>query len=118
MTEPVKRWHMPRGTSISEHEDGEFVLSTDYARLEQECETWKITAAGEMDRRDEMQAERDAALKQVEGLREALQAFTGAAYPVSHQINSRGYNWSQAYLDEALALASVALQAEPCAPTK
>lgn len=38
MTETVNRWHMPRGTSISEHEDGEFVLSTDYARLEQECE--------------------------------------------------------------------------------
>lgn len=111
MTEPVKRWHMPRGTSISEHEDGEFVLSTDYARLEQE----NARIAGRL---QNVQEGRDAALKQVEGLREALQAFTGAAYPVSHQINSRGYNWSQAYLDEALALASVALQAEPCAPTK
>lgn len=38
MTEPVKRWNAPRGTTISTAENGEYVLSADYARLEQECE--------------------------------------------------------------------------------
>lgn len=37
--------------------------------------------------------------------REALRAFIGSAYPVSRDINERGYNWSEAYLDQALALA-------------
>ena len=32
----VKRWHMPRGTSVSEGEDGEFVLASDYDALEAE----------------------------------------------------------------------------------
>ena len=41
-------------------------------------------------------AERDA-------LREKLRLFTGAAYPVATEINPRGYNWSEAYLDQALA---------------
>lgn len=34
----VKRWHMPRGTSVSEGEDGEFVLASDYDTLAAECE--------------------------------------------------------------------------------
>lgn len=46
-------------------------------------------------------------------VREALRAFVGAAYPVARQINERGYNWSEAYLDEALALARSALQHKP-----
>jgi len=33
----VKKWHMPRGTSVSEGEDGEFVLASDYDALETEC---------------------------------------------------------------------------------
>ncbi len=40
---------------------------------------------------------------------EALRAFIGAAYPVAGEINPRGHNWSEAYLDEALALAKAAL---------
>lgn len=32
---------------------------------------------------------------------EALRLFTGAAYPVAPEINKRGYNWSEAYLDQA-----------------
>lgn len=35
----------------------------------------------------------------------ALRAFTGAAYPVSTQLDGKGYRWSTAYLDEALAIA-------------
>jgi hypothetical protein len=39
-----------------------------------------------------------------ERLKDIVRAFTGCAYIVSTQINKRGYNWSEAYLDEALAL--------------
>ena len=34
---------------------------------------------------------------------ELLRLFVGAAYPVAKEINPRGYNWSEAYLDQALA---------------
>lgn len=34
---------------------------------------------------------------------ELLRLFVGAAYPVAAEINPRGYNWSEAYLDQALA---------------
>ena len=34
---------------------------------------------------------------------ELLDLFTRAAYPVAKEINPRGYNWSEAYLDQALA---------------
>ncbi|WP_332774488.1 hypothetical protein, partial [Pseudomonas sp. ESBL1] len=46
-----------------------------------------------------------APVDRVDPVREALRAFVGAAYPVANQINERGHNWSEAYLDEALALA-------------
>ncbi|BBT40930.1 hypothetical protein [Pseudomonas putida] len=46
-------------------------------------------------------------------VREALRAFVGAAYPVANQINERGHNWSEPYLDEALALARAALGSKP-----
>lgn len=39
---------------------------------------------------------------------QALRAFIGAAYPVCTSINPRGYNWSEAYLDQALSLALAA----------
>jgi hypothetical protein len=32
----------------------------------------------------------------------ALRLFVGAAYPVATEINQRGHNWSEAYLDQAL----------------
>ena len=35
-------------------------------------------------------------------LREALDLFTRSAYPVSEEINPRGHNWCEAYLDQAL----------------
>ncbi|WP_305096434.1 Lar family restriction alleviation protein [Croceibacterium aestuarii] len=44
-----------------------------------------------------------------EVLREALRAVKGAAYSVAPEINSRGYNWSEAYLDQALPLVTEAL---------
>lgn len=46
-------------------------------------------------------------------MKDALRAFVGAAYPVAHQINKRGHNWSEAYLDEALVLARATLGRMP-----
>ncbi|MQA53696.1 hypothetical protein [Pseudomonas piscis] len=43
----------------------------------------------------------------------ALRAFVGAACPVASQINKRGYNWCEAYLDDALVLARTALERKP-----
>lgn len=34
---------------------------------------------------------------------DVLRLFVGAAYPVSTQIDPRGYRWCEAYLDQALA---------------
>uniref|UniRef100_A0AAU6W2A4 Uncharacterized protein n=1 Tax=Pseudomonas phage Orisa03 TaxID=3138542 RepID=A0AAU6W2A4_9VIRU len=44
-------------------------------------------------------------LAENEALQSQLRAFTGSAYPVSTDINERGYNWSEAWLDEALVMA-------------
>lgn len=48
-------------------------------------------------------------------LREALQAFVRSSIPVATQIDPRGRVWSDAYLDEALALARAALAEPACA---
>lgn len=39
----------------------------------------------------------------LEAMQQQLRLFTGAAYPVSTEIDPRGYRWSEAYLDAALA---------------
>lgn len=39
----------------------------------------------------------------------ALRIFVGCAYPVATEINKRGHNWSEAYLDEALPIARALL---------
>jgi hypothetical protein len=44
---------------------------------------------------------------------EALGIFVGCAYKVSVEINPRGYNWSEAYLDQALPIARAALAKNP-----
>ena len=56
------------------------------------------------------QAGYQAATAEAEKYREVLEIFTRAAYPVLKEINARGYNWSEAYLDEALIIAKQALQ--------
>lgn len=58
-------------------------------------------------------AKPSAPVERDDPVREALRAFVGAAYPVTNQINERGHNWSEAYLDEALALARAALEHKP-----
>ena len=41
----VKKWNMPRGTSVSESPGGEFVLAADYAALEVEIEKLRAELA-------------------------------------------------------------------------
>lgn len=50
-----------------------------------------------------------ALLEERDRLREALRIFIGCQYPVSTEIDSRGYTWCEAYLDEALKESSAAL---------
>ena len=78
MTEPVKRYD-PNYSAISpaddlavEADDGMFVMHADYARLEQECERLSNELNNMRISWGLMQSERDAALKQVEGLRDLL----------------------------------------------
>lgn len=43
-----------------------------------------------------------AQARELEALRAQLRLFTGATYPVSTDIDPRGYRWSEAYLDAAM----------------
>ncbi|WP_442246747.1 hypothetical protein ACS0OQ_13600 [Stenotrophomonas riyadhensis] len=48
---------------------------------------------------------------------ELLRMVAGCAYPVSSEINPRGHNWSEAYLDEVLPKIKAAmLPASPEVP--
>ena len=40
---------------------------------------------------------------------DARRIFIGAAFPVSTEINERGHNWSEVYLDQALEIARRAI---------
>lgn len=44
-----------------------------------------------------------------EELLKALRSFIGAAFPVACEINPRGHNWCEAYLDQALSRALTAI---------
>lgn len=48
----------------------------------------------------------------IETLEAALRGMVGGAYPVATEINPRGYNWCEAYLDQALPAARDALDEE------
>jgi hypothetical protein len=52
--------------------------------------------------------------QEIARLREALNIFAKCAYPVATEINPRGHNWSEAYLDQALPIAQAALEKKPC----
>ncbi len=52
---------------------------------------------------------RTTSLAAQDGLVEALRLFVGCAYPVAEEINQRGHNWCEAYLDDALPIARAAL---------
>lgn len=55
------------------------------------------------------QANWDLCLDRIEALEAALRIGVGCAYPVAQEINKRGYNWSEAYLDSWLPEARKAL---------
>ena len=59
--------------------------------------------------RNAFMAERDTLKAANAALVEALRIFTKAAYSVSSEINQRGHNWSEAYLDEVLPIARAAI---------
>ena len=61
------------GCGIAEHQSVRYVLAADYDRLEQECERLRGECEGcPMSIAEDMRIQRDAALKQVEGLRALL----------------------------------------------
>lgn len=53
---------------------------------------------------EDLTSHNQAQAEEIVRLREQVRAFTASAYPVSTEINERGYNWCQAWLDEALAM--------------
>lgn len=90
MSEPVKRYSYGyhddgfggRHLGLIEKDGGDLVLYDDYARLEQECERLRDDCVQLNKRRENLalrvmavESERDAALKQAEGLRELLTAW-------------------------------------------
>ena len=80
MTDPVKRYDCSSGGArfcqgcytMEECEHGDYVQHEDYARLEQECERLRNELNNMRISWGLMQSEREAALKQVEGLRDLL----------------------------------------------
>lgn len=88
---PVDQVRAPEDSG--NHEKPEAPL-TDHERLQAEAERLQA----------DHEAERAADRARIAELEGALTAFIRAAYPVVHEINQRGYNWSDAYLDEALNL--------------
>ena len=55
----------------------------------------------------------ESAAARIKELEEALRIFVACAYPVSKEINPRGHNWSEAYLDAALRDARAVLKKQP-----
>lgn len=79
----VKRWHMPRGTSVSDDKDGEFVLASDYDALAAECERLREETAVLLGDIAELEVRRDAALAE-------LAALKGGQEPVAMIRYARG----------------------------
>lgn len=94
MSETTNYWNAPRGTTMYACKDGEYVSRDDYARLEQECERWKETAAG-LDRQNDAIADEVAgAIKRAERLRGLLMEIS--------KSEGRGVDWAQE-IDAALS---------------
>ena len=73
MTKPVKRYDAPKLRAYDAKAQGFCVVEyADYARLEQECERLSNELNNMRISWGLMQSEREAALKQVEGLRDDL----------------------------------------------
>jgi hypothetical protein len=122
MTEQVKRYAVIGfgHKALLGHESGRYVEHADYERLEQECAELRdentarlehigeIGAAGffaKIGTLDQLIAERDAALKQVDGLRDLL---TRCRKVIAHEVES---DWPS--LDELIARIDAALSDKP-----
>ena len=121
----VPQWNAPRGTTIAEAAAGEFVLASDYDRLEQECE--RLKSIYEEDTRrltgvnalaDDLKSERDALRAHVEVMRAALlDAAQGirwlqASVPMSIRISKRACKDYSAAMRAALNATHTALESK------
>lgn len=72
----VPQWNAPRGTTIAESASGEYVLASDYERdtyeLECKAQLYKLAAEKFRGERDQLRAQVEAMLGQVEGLKDVL----------------------------------------------
>ena len=98
---------------LTDHEAARAADKARIAELERERDEWHrlFDSAGQVaknacDDRDSHQRVCMRVIQERDELAEALRVFTGAACPCAIQINSKGYSWSGAYLDEALAVAA------------
>ena len=98
---------------LTDHEASRAADKARIAELERERDEWHrlFDSAGQVaknacDDRDSHQRVCMRVIQERDELAEALRVFTGAACPCAIQINSKGYSWSGAYLDEALAVAA------------
>ena len=107
MTKPVNYWNAPRGTTMHACADGTWINATDYARLEQECERLSNELNNMRISWGLMQSEREAALKQVEGLRGLL---SESREFVAAYVNSSFFGSNA---KKALAGIDAALSAKP-----
>lgn len=79
------------------------------AELEEQNQKWVGWAKELGAKCDTLEAALAARDAEVARLREAVKIFLRCAYPVTTEIDRRGHSWSEAYLDEALPIASAAL---------
>lgn len=101
---------MPSKTDLLRRERDDQRKLADHWKLQHD--DYKKLNAKLASRAEDLEAEVSRLTAEVERLRTALRMFLGASYPVATEINKRGYNWSEAYLDEALHEARAALSGD------
>lgn len=84
--------------------DSGIVFGYDVAMVDAAIAAYQCVADVELGVKAGLREEVVAKDRRIAELEAALTAFIRAAYPVAPEINQRGYNWSDAYLDEALNL--------------
>jgi hypothetical protein len=83
----------------------EFSDKTDWVRPNAAAHELAMHVADVIRKRcDDLTSHNQAQAEEIVRLREQVRAFTGSAYPVSREINQRGYNWSEAWLEAALGM--------------
>ncbi len=86
----------------------EFSDKTDWVRPNAAAHELGMHVADILRKRcDDLTAHCQVQADEIVRLRAQVRAFTGSAYPISKEIDERGYGWCQAWLDEALAMTGV-----------